>query len=97
MGSVGKGQWGLWTLYHRLHDMKSILQASKMGIITVTTAGFHELSSQKDLLHSTHHLMTLGPSVSGYIGGDSPPYVGTVCCYTILHVGYLTVHYSPYI
>jgi len=44
-----------------------------MGIITVTTASFHELSSQKDLLHSTHHLMTLGPSVSGYIGGDSPP------------------------
>ena len=96
MGSVGKEQCIKTFGLCRLNDMKSILLASKMGIITVTTAGFHELSSPKDLLHSTHHLMTLGPSVSDYIGGDSPPpYVGTVWCYTILHVS--DCHHSPYI
>ena len=73
--------------------MKSILSASKMDIITVTTVGFHELSSQKDLLNSTHHLMTLGPSVSGYIGGDSPPRRHCMLLYD--STLYVTVHHSP--
>src|SRR6218665_1750956 len=85
MASVGKGQWGLWTLYHRLYEEHTV--GKQDGYHNCYNCMFSraQQSERPPAFHtSSDDLRTV--CLRLHVGGDSLPYVGTVCCYTILHV-----------